>query len=143
MELHLKDYTLKELHIGMQEKFSTVVTEEMMNKFTEISGDYNPLHRDPAFAKSVGFPDKVVFGMLTASLISTLGGCYLPGKHCLIQGIEAKFARAVMVGDILTVVGEVAKIYEELNCVEIKVTITNQAGEKVLRGKLKAGVLHE
>lgn len=139
----MNEYKLEDLSVGMKEKFSAVITGEMMRKFLEISGDQNPLHNDPVFAQAMGFPNTVVFGMLTASLISTLGGCYLPGKYCLIQGVEIRFVKPVMVGDTLTVMGEVVEVEKELNHAVIKVTIRKEAGEQVLRGKLKVGVLHE
>lgn len=114
-----------------------------MQKFLDITGDENPLHVNENFAKSKGFKDRVVYGMLTASLISTLGGCYIPGKFCLIQGVEIKFARPVFIGDELVVTGEVSKVEFDLRYLEIKVTIRNQKNEKVLRGLLKAGVMDE
>lgn len=139
----MNEYTFSDLSVGIKEEFSTLITEEMMLKFREISGDTNPLHSDPIFAQKMGFPNTVVFGMLSASLISTLGGCYLPGKYCLIQGVEIKFIKPVMVGDTLTVTGEVAVVEKALNHAVINVTIRKQSGEKVLRGKLKVGILHE
>lgn len=95
------------------------------------------------FAKSRGFEDRVVYGMLTASLISTLGGCYLPGKFCLIQGIEVKFAKPVFIGDELVVTGKISRVDYDLKYLEIKIMIKNQKNEKVLRGLLKAGVMDE
>ncbi len=139
----MNEYTLSDLSVGMKEEFSALITEEMMLKFREISGDKNPLHSEPIFAQKMGFPNTVVFGMLTASLLSTLGGCYLPGKYCLIQGVEIKFIKPVMVGDTLTVTGEVAVVERELNHVVINVVMRKKSGEKVLRGKLKVGVLNE
>ena len=95
------------------------------------------------FAKEKGFPQRVAYGMLTASLISTLGGVYLPGKYCLIQGVEVRFAKPVFIGDVLEVTGEAVKVDRDLRYLEIKVTIRNQRNEKVLRGLLKAGVMDE
>lgn len=46
-----------------------------MSIFRDISGDYNPLHNDESFAVARGFNSRVVYGMLTASLYSCLGGC--------------------------------------------------------------------
>lgn len=132
---------MSDLKVGMTESFTRTVTAEMMEKFYEISGDENPLHLDAEFAKKKGFGDRVVYGMLTASLISTMGGVYLPGRHCLIQGVETKFLRPVFIGDELTVTGEVSDVRPELNYLEVKVTIRNQKNDKVLRGLLKAGVL--
>lgn len=139
----MREYKISDIFVGMKESFSKTVTEEMIQKFFDITGDENPLHKDRVFAETKGFPDRVVYGMLTASLISTLGGCYIPGKYCLIQGIEVRFAKPVFAGDELTVLGEVNRVDTELKYLEIKVTIWNQKKEKVLRGLLKAGIMNE
>ena len=139
----MNEYRITDLSAGHQESFSVTVTEDMMAKFRAITGDINPLHVSDEFAKEKGFPQRVVYGMLTASLISTLGGVYLPGKYCLIQGVEVRFAKPVFIGDVLEVTGEAVKVDRDLRYLEIKVTIRNQRNEKVLRGLLKAGVMDE
>ena len=40
--------------------------------------------------------------MLGASFFSTLAGVYLPGEHCLLHGVECKFAKPIFIGDTLT-----------------------------------------
>lgn len=139
----MNEYRIEEMFVGMKESFSKTITGEMVEKFYDITGDGNPLHRDSEFARAGGYVDRIVYGMLTASFISTLGGCYLPGRRCLIQGIEAKFAKPVFIGDRLSIEGQVRKIDLDLKYVEIKVTMRNQNNEKVLRGLLKAGVSDE
>ena len=137
----MNKYKITDISAGMKESFSVTITEEMMQKFFEITSDENPLHMTNDFAKAMGFGNRVVYGMLTASMISTLGGCYLPGQYCLIQGVEVKFVKPVFVGDELVVMGEISKVDYDLKYLEIKVTIKNQKGERVLRGLLKAGVI--
>ena len=139
----MNEYRITDLSAGQQESFTVTVTEDMMAKFQAITGDINPLHVSDDFAKEKGFPQRVAYGMLTAPLISTLGGVYLPGKYCLIQGVEVRFAKPVFIGDVLEVTGEAVKVDRELRYLEIKVTIRNQRNEKVLRGLLKAGVMDE
>lgn len=34
----------KELHVGMSSTLITIVTDEPIRKFSEISGDINPVH---------------------------------------------------------------------------------------------------
>lgn len=139
----MNEYKISDILVGMKESFSVTITEEMMKSFFLITSDKNPLHVNDEFAKERGFDNRVVYGMLTASMISTLGGCYLPGKYCLIQGVEIKFAKPVFVGDILDVMGEVSKVDYNLRYLEVKVVIKNQCNEKVLRGVLKAGVIDD
>ena len=139
----MNEYKITDLTVGHKEQFTFSVTEEKMKSFRDLSGDLNPLHNDEEYAKRMGYPGRVAYGMLTASLISTLGGMYLPGKYCLIQGVDVRFSKPVFIGDTLTVTGEVTRIEEALRYLEIKVTITNQNQKKVLRGTLKAGVQDE
>lgn len=80
----MNDYTISDISIGMKESFFVSITDSMMHKFLDITSDENPLHLNEDFARQRGFNNKVVYGMLTASMISTLGGCYLPGRNCLI-----------------------------------------------------------
>lgn len=139
----MNEYRISELSVGMKESFSRTITENMMQEFLDITGDENPLHMYDSYAKEKGFDRHICYGMLTASLISTLGGCYLPGRYCLIRGVEIKFVRPVFVDDILTVTGKINKLDTDLRYMEIAVTIRNQNDEKVLRGVLKAGVMDE
>ena len=63
----------------------------------------------------------------------------LPGATCLLHSVEAKFAKPVFIGDTLTVSGAVAEVNTTFATVTIKAAITNQRGEKVTRGTIKAG----
>lgn len=136
----MNSYTLAELSPGLTESFTVTVTDEMMRQFYAITGDCSPIHMDAEYAAGRGYPGRVVYGMLGASFFSTLAGVYLPGEHCLLHSVEAKFAKPVMIGDTLTVSGKVAEVSETFGEVTIKATITNQNGQKVTRGLIKAGV---
>ena len=136
-------YVFEEIAVGLTEGFEVTVTEEMFDRFLDITGDVNPLHNDAAFAQEKGHPSRVAFGMLTASFLSTLAGVYLPGKNSLIHEVEVKFAKPVYAGDVLKVSGTVSEVNETFRLFWMKVTITNQRGDKVLRGKMRVGVLDE
>lgn len=139
----MNEYGIEDISVGMEESFVRVVTEDMMKQFLSITGDVNPLHNDDEFAHKMNQPSRVVYGMLTASFISTLGGVYLPGKYCIIQGVEVKFTKPVYIGDELTVTGRVEELHESVGQLTIKVTIKNQDGKVVCKGKLKAGIMTE
>ena len=133
-------YTLEEMHEGLSAEFTTQVTEESMALFCRLTGDVSPIHMDEAYAQKRGQPGRVVYGMLSASLFSTLAGVYLPGETCLLHSVEAKFVKPVFIGDTLTVSGRVQEVNETFREVTIKAVITNQHGQKVTRGVIKAGV---
>ena len=99
----MNHYTLAEMTPGLTEEFTVTVTPEMMDAFRAITGDVSPIHIDADYARGRGFPGRVVYGMLGASFFSTLAGVYLPGEHCLLHGVECKFAKPIFIGDTLTV----------------------------------------
>ena len=137
----MNEYKFEDLKIGLTESFEVVVTQQMMNDFLNISGDNNPLHVDEEFAKKQGYDNKVVYGLLTTSFISKLVGVLLPGKYCLLQGIETKYLRPVYVGDTLTVTGTIDELHESVKRASVKVVIVNQDNKKILRGKVELGFL--
>ena len=132
-----------DISIGHTESFEVKVTEEMMKMFCQISGDVNPLHCDSEFARSKGYRDKVAYGMLTATFLSTLAGVWLPGEKSLIHQVEAEFPNPVYIGDSLKVEGTVKEKNDTFRFIVLKVIVKNQDGKKVLRGKMRIQVMEE
>ena len=139
----MNNYKFVDIHVGLEESFSVRVKSEKLDKFLKISGDINPLHTDTEYSKSKGFSDRVVYGMLTSSFFSTLVGVYLPGKYCLLQGIDIQFSKPVYIDNILTITGKVSYINEAYKQIEIKAIIINQDNEKVSKATIKVGVMDE
>lgn len=134
-------FTYEDLSVGQTAEFSREVTADMMDSFCNISGDVNPLHRNTAFAKGKGYPGRVVYGMLTSSLYSCLGGVYIPGENCLLQSVHIDFLAPVFIGDTLTCTGKIVEKNDSVRQVVINAVIRNQDGKKVSRAKIEAGVL--
>lgn len=141
MENQIKRYSYDEIQLEQREVFTVCITEEMVQSFGWISGDINPLHNNTDYAREKGYQDKVVYGMLTASFLSTLAGVWLPGEKSLIHKVEAEFPSPVYVGDELTIEGIVKEKNDTFHYLVVKVIIRNQKGKKVLRGKMRIQVL--
>ena len=137
----MNHFKYEELQIGQAVEFSRIITDNMMEGFRQISGDENPLHVSDDFACQKGFPRRVVYGMLTSSLYSCLGGVYTPGENCLLQSVHADFISPVFIGDTLTVHGMIKEKYDSVKQIVIKAEIRNQDGKKVSKAIIKAGVM--
>jgi 3-hydroxybutyryl-CoA dehydratase len=136
----MNSFTFDDIPLGGTESFTVSVTENMMSDFFDITGDSNPLHTDENYAKEKGYKGKVVYGMLTASFLSTLAGVYLPGENSLIHLVEAEFPAPVFIGDTLKITGTVSRKDDNFKTIEIKVVAVNDNWQKVLRGKMRVGV---
>lgn len=132
----MNHYTFDEISVGQKEAFRVDVTDEMLESFCALTGDINPLHRDRDFAAEHGYRDRVAYGMLTASFMSTLAGVYMPGERSLIKEMSIKFTKPVFPGDELHVEGEVTEKNDTFHMIVLKVTVKNGSNEKVLRGKM-------
>lgn len=136
----MNHYRLADLTPGVTESFTVTITEEMMAQFYAITGDNSPIHMDADYAAGRGYPGRVVYGMLGASFLSTLAGVYLPGEHCLLHGVDLKFAKPIFIGDTLTVTGVVDEVNDTFREITLKASIVNQDGKKVTRAVIRAGV---
>lgn len=67
------------LHVGQTASRHLTLTADHVQKYSEISGDYNPLHYDEAFAAATPFGRLVVQGGLTTGLLHALVATDLPG----------------------------------------------------------------
>ncbi len=136
----MNQFTFEEIEIGTSVSFEFELTKEKMSQFLEITGDINPLHCDLDYAKEKGYPENVVYGMLTASILSTLAGVYLPGKHSLIHSVKINFVKPVFLSHCpLKVNAEVSEKDECFSQITLKFSIFNQNKEKVCRGIMKIG----
>ena len=71
-------------------------TQETVNDFASICGDYNPLHIDPDYASKSMFKGPIVHGILVSSLFSTLFGSSLHGSIYVSQNL--RFLKPVHIG---------------------------------------------
>ena len=136
----MNEYTYDDILIGMTESFSKRITPEMEDAFRAITGDENPLHKDDVYAVQVSggkFERHVAFGMLTASLYSTVAGMYLPGKYSLIHSLEnVDFKKPVFAGDELFVTATVKDKQDDLHLIILDVVIRNQNNKVVSKASM-------
>ncbi|MGB0387909.1 MAG: MaoC family dehydratase [Ardenticatenaceae bacterium] len=101
---------LEELSIGMDAIFAKTFTEADVLLYSAISGDTNPLHLNEEFASQTRFGTRILHGMLTTSLWSTIVGTLLPGPGCAYMGQELNFYKPVHLCDTVTAKMTVTKI---------------------------------
>ena len=135
----MTEYRWEDLHLGLKHAFSACFDEEMVQSFARLSGDVNPLHVDSQYALAAGFPEPVIFGMLTSALYSKLVGVYLPGKYALLQGIDIDFKAPCYAGERLDVEGEVIFLSDAFKRLELKATIRNEQHKLISRATIRVG----
>lgn len=93
--------------IGERASFRRVFTQGDFDRFARLTGDDNPIHCDPQFAKRSRFGATVSHGMLLYSCISKAFGELIPGPGAAQVAQELMFPNPTYVGDEITVALEV------------------------------------
>ena len=126
-----------DIFIGQQESFSINITESMVEKFSNLSGDLNPLHMDNEFAESSSFKKRIVHGMLLASFFSQLIGMKLPGKNALYFSQTLNFRSPCYIDDEIEVVGEVTEKSDSTKMITVTTSIFNKSKICLIDGVAK------
>ena len=130
-----KGLTIKQLTIGQTHKKNFVITGEMIESFARVTGDFNPIHLDEAYARETVFGTRVAQGMLQAGLLSGVLGTSFPGVGSIYLSQSLKFQRPVLIGDKITLCIEVLEIIDEKKRVRLGTVFNNQKGETVVDGE--------
>ncbi|HKU37149.1 MAG TPA: MaoC/PaaZ C-terminal domain-containing protein, partial [Polyangiales bacterium] len=97
-----------------------------------LSGDRNPLHSDPEFARAAGFPRPILHGLCTYGITGRALLHHVCGSDpARFKGMEGRFSKPVFPGETLTILVWV-------DGQECAFQTLNERGEVVLdQGKLK------
>lgn len=124
-----------DLKIG--DAFSTerLVTDDLIRKFAEVSGDYNPIHLDDEFAAKTRFGRRIAHGMLSGAFISAVLGFEFKERKIVYMSQSMKFTAPVFVGDTITATAAITNIRTDKPIITLATTCTRHDGETVVEGE--------
>ncbi len=123
-----------ELFVGQTAQQSKTITETDIILFSAVSMDTNAIHLDEEYAKTTRFGTRIVHGMLTGSLISSVLANRLPGPGTIFLSQSMKFLAPVHPGQTITAKVTVTEVIKEKNRVRLE-TICTVEGKRVLEGE--------
>ncbi|MDO9124013.1 MAG: MaoC family dehydratase [Deltaproteobacteria bacterium] len=126
--------SINELKLGDAAEITKLITEELVNDFARVIGDFNPVHTDQAYAEKTHFKGKIAHGALSIGFLSTVLGNILPGHGTIYLSHEVKFLAPVRIGDTITAKVEVLDLIPEKNRAKFRTTCVNQEGKMVVDG---------
>lgn len=133
-----------EISVGQSYTLKKTITQQMVQQFADLSGDYNPVHMDEQYCRRAGLGDRVVHGMLVLSFLSALLGMHLPGEGTVWMSQDIVFLKPARIGDTLSITGKVVEKSQEnalsLKMLKLKVEIKNQDGDLIVKGMVKATI---
>ena len=133
--------TFEDLKVGQKASLKKTISEKDIEHFIAITDDTNPLHMDESFARQTFFGQRIVHGMLSASLFSTLVGKHIPGIGAIYKRQTLEFLRPVYIGDTLTAWFEIVEIDGDKEEIIIRSWIENQDCKVVIQGEAVTSLL--
>jgi acyl dehydratase len=110
------------------------ISVDEIERFAQLSGDFNPLHLDATFAEQTQFAKPIAHGMLVGSYVSTLIGMRLPGPGALWIQQTFRWLHPIFAGDVVRVVLRVVHKSPGSRMLKVEVEASNQDGTRILEG---------
>ena len=130
----IQNRTFDEIAVGDSAQLVRTLLPEDIHLFAVMSGDVNPTHVDPEFARSSQFREVVGHSMWGSVLISSILGTEFPGPGTVYVGQTLKFWRPITIGDTLTVTITCIQRFEHNHHLLLECQCINQDGLKVIDG---------
>jgi acyl dehydratase len=96
-------------------------------RYAGASGDFNPIHTDPAFAEKVGLGGTIAHGMYVMALIGRCVSDWVTPAQMKSFGV--KFKAMTKPGQSITCSGKVKRIKEEEKLLTVSVQAADESGE--------------
>jgi acyl dehydratase len=120
--------------VGTRATRSRALRHSDIARFTEITGDRNPLHYDEELAAASRFGGIIVQGGVTSGLLNAVVAEDLPGPGTVFLHVDWSFKAPARPGDTITAEVEVLARRDDKPIGTLRTTITNQHGTVVLDG---------
>ena len=121
--------------VGQKASRTMTVTAEHVRMYAQLTGDYNPLHFDEAFAARTKFGRLVAQGGLTTGILHALVAMDMPGPGTVFLSQDWKFTAPVYIGDTIIADAEVLSVHATKPVCQIRFVVRRTEGEVVLEGE--------
>lgn len=125
--------TINELSVGMTFKQPYQISESDVQKFGEISGDFNPAHFNEAYASQTRFKTRIAHGMISVAKFSGIFGMDMPGLGAIWGSQNVKFLAPVYMNKPYTAVAECTKVTDKFAV--FSTYCVDAEGNRVLEGE--------
>src|SRR5262245_48784873 len=127
-------------HAGMSATARVTITPAVAAAFAELSGDSNPIHLDPAQARSFGHPRPPAHGAFLLAVMSRVIGTELPGPGAVWLGHSVEWHHPVYVGDEITVEVTVNRVAAGAEMLVLDLKASTAGGRTVMTGQARVKV---
>jgi len=100
------------------------------HRYAGASGDFNPIHIDPEFAKSVGLPGNILHGLYGMALVARANVQAAGGDLRKLKRLSVQFRGMGFPEQEITVSGTVKEVSDGRVVID---TVAEQGGNKIIK----------
>ncbi|HXV76811.1 MAG TPA: MaoC family dehydratase [Candidatus Polarisedimenticolaceae bacterium] len=120
--------------VGQRARLERRVAAEDIERFTEISGDRNPLHYDREAAAATKFGGIIVQGGVTSAILNAVVAEKLPGPGTVFLHVDWSFRAPVRPGDRIAGEVEVLDVRDDKPIAKLATRVVRDDGTVALDG---------
>ena len=107
------------------------ISKKLISKFKSITKDKNPIHSNMKIANQYGYKKPIVYGLLSASFLSSIIGNDVPGPGSVWLDTNIQFVNPVYENDQITINSRILKISKGSSLINLESVAKNQYDELV------------
>ena len=115
---------------GHVEELRVTPDKYLTHRYAGASGDFNPIHIDPEFAKQVGLPSNILHGLYSMALVARAATRAAGGDPAALRRLSVQFRGMGLPEKEIVVRGTVRKAGEGRALVELE---AEQDGNRIVR----------
>ena len=100
------------------------------HRYAGASGDFNPIHIDPEFAKAVGLPGNILHGLYDMALVARANVQAAGGDLRKLKRLSVQFRGMGFPEQEITVSGTVKEVRDGRAIID---TVAEQGGNKIIK----------
>jgi 3-hydroxybutyryl-CoA dehydratase len=123
------------IEVGDTFTYSFKFTQEDVVKFSEASGDFNPIHLDSSYAKNTIFGRTIIHGFLGGSVFSKVFGTIFPGEGTIYLKQDLSFFKPMFTLENYIAKFEIIDVVASKNRALVTTIILDNTDEIVIKGE--------
>jgi acyl dehydratase len=100
------------------------------HRYAGASGDFNPIHIDPEFAKAVGLPQNILHGLYSMAITARGANALADGDPRALKRLKVQFRGMGIPEQEITVSGTVTAVDDDVATVDV---VAEQNGNQIIR----------
>jgi acyl dehydratase len=122
---------MAELNAGDQvEELRVTPDKYLPHRYAGASGDFNPIHIDPEFAKAVGLPSTILHGLYSMGLMARANAAVAGGDPRALKRLSVQFRGMGMPEQEIVVSGTVKSVDGDRVVID---TVASQGDSQIIK----------